>query len=467
MHTVSSMKRNLGLAGVIAISLAVMGPSMAVSLNPQAIAEQVGGAVPTAYLLAVIPLAIITASFVILTRRRGSAGSLFGFVGVEIGPRAGTAAGLWLAAAYVAVMSITALAFGIFMTTLAQEYGLSSAPSWLPILLAFLILPVTAYLAGRTIRTLGALLLVLEGLTMLAILVVTGLTFARLATDGGPQGQTVDWSAFRFEGVSAGAVALALTFGILSSAGFEGAAAAGEETDDPKRTIPRALIWTTVLTSAFFIAVTMVGVWAFGTAPKQLEQFSASGSLPADIANAYVGDAMGDLITLGGAVSAFACMIAAQVAGGRIIYAFGRDGVLPRSLGELSSQGTPVRGSLVIAVIGVAFLAFSVVTTAGDAFSAFELTSDTTGLVISGAYAAACAAASVVLWRDARGRRWAWVPGLGVLFLIGLIVLQLFPIPSGWELIAPVVAVLIFIVGAGVGRSRGRRAAAALSEPRS
>ncbi len=70
------LRRNLGLVGAIAISLAVMAPSMAVSLNPQVIAEQVGTAVPTAYVIALISLALITGSFVILTRRCGSAGSV-------------------------------------------------------------------------------------------------------------------------------------------------------------------------------------------------------------------------------------------------------------------------------------------------------------------------------------------------------------------------------------------------------
>ncbi len=46
------LRRNLGLIGAISISIAVMAPSMAVSLNPQVIAEQVGTAVPTAYVIA-------------------------------------------------------------------------------------------------------------------------------------------------------------------------------------------------------------------------------------------------------------------------------------------------------------------------------------------------------------------------------------------------------------------------------
>jgi amino acid transporter len=264
------------------------------------------------------------------------------------------------------------------------------------------------------------------------------------------------------EGVTAGAIALALTFALLSSAGFEGAASAGEETKNPRRTIPRALVWTTIATSVFFIGVTTVAVWAFGVKPNELEKFTAAGSVPADIATAYVGDALGDLITLGGAISSFACMIGAQVAGGRILFAFGRAGVLPSRFGQLSAQETPIRGSTAVGITALLFTLFAAAVTRFTAFSAFELTSDTAGVLYAGAYATACLAAAFVLWRKSSTRLMALLPALGVVILLGVIVLQLFPVPSGWELIAPVVAVLVLIGGAVFGRARGDRAAEAL-----
>jgi amino acid transporter len=462
----ASLRKNLGVFGAVAISLAVMGPSMSVSLNPQAIASQVGTAVPSAFLLAAIPLALIAGSFVLLSRRGGSAGSVFGLVGKEIGPRSGTAAGLWLVAAYVAAAAITSLSFGIFTTTLLQEYGWATAPSWFPILLAFLILPVTAFLAGRTMRTLGRVLLILEGITMVAIVSVCCVALYTLLNGGGPQGQTVEWSAFRLDGVTGGAIALALTFALLSSAGFEGSAAAGEEMRDAKRDIPNALIWTTVVTSIFFIFVSMVAIWAFGTSSTELKSFISSGSLPSDIANAYVSDAVGDLVTFGVAVSSFACMIGAQVAGGRILFAFARSGVIPRRLATLSTQGTPATASLVVSVCALLFVVFAAIVTAGTPFSAFEMTSDVAGVVFIGAYASACAAAVLVLWRSERGRAWAILPLVGIVVLLIVLLLQLFPLPSGWELVAPVVGVVVLVGGALVGRARGNRAHATFGNER-
>ena len=64
-------------------------------------------------------------------------------MGAEIGPRSGAAAGVWLIGAYVASAAITALSFGIFTSTLLQEFGWTSTPQWLPIVLALAILPLT------------------------------------------------------------------------------------------------------------------------------------------------------------------------------------------------------------------------------------------------------------------------------------------------------------------------------------
>ena len=118
----TGLVRNLGLFGAIAVSLAVVGPSMSVSLNPQAMAEQVGGAVPVVYVMALVPLATIAIAFIVLTRRHGVAGSLYTLVGLELGPRAGAISGLWLLSAYCTFTALTAASFGIFTAHLLGSF---------------------------------------------------------------------------------------------------------------------------------------------------------------------------------------------------------------------------------------------------------------------------------------------------------------------------------------------------------
>ena len=461
-----TLRRDLGLVGAVAVSLAVMGPSMSVSLNPQAMAEQVGPAVPTVFAIAIIPVLIMGVSFVVLTRRHGTAGSLYGLVGAEMGPRAGSMSGLWLIGAYVGALATTTTSFGIFMIGLVgQVSGATPAEIWTYVAMA-VGLGLAIAVAMRPAEGIGRLLLGMEGLTMGLILVTMVLVLARLLGPGGPQGQRVEMSDFSLAGVGTGALGLALTFAILSTVGFEGAAAAGEETRDPLRNIPRAIVIVILVSSVFYIAVSAVGVWAFGTSGTEIKQFVASASLPGDIAAAYLADWLGDVITLGGAVSSLACMIAAQVAGGRMLYAFGRDGVLPSRLGRLSPRwGTPVAGGVTIGLAGALLMAVLAVPASGVSFELFEAVSDFTGVIVLAAYGSACVAAMVVLARSHGVRRLAAiVPAAGIGVVAAVLGLTLFPLPTGWELAAPVTGVIAIGVLGILGwtlseRATGRRVA--------
>jgi hypothetical protein len=91
------------------------------------------------------------------------------------------------------------------------------------------------------------------------------------------------------------------------------------------------------------------------------------------------------------------------------------------------------------------------------------MVSDMAGVLIAAAYGTACVAAMKVLWSGSH--RWlAVIPIVGIGILIAIIVLQVFPLPSGWELIAPTVAIAALVLGAVVGRRRGERAREALSQ---
>ena len=68
-----------------------------------------------------------------------------------------------------------------------------------------------------------------------------------------------------------------------------------------------------------------------------------------------------------------------------------------------------------------------------------------------------------VLWQSDHGRAWAILPAIGILVLVIVLCLQIFPLPSGWELIAPVLGLAVLAGGALFGRARGDRASAAFA----
>jgi hypothetical protein len=74
-------------------------------------------------------------------------------------------------------------------------------------------------------------------------------------------------------------------------------------------------------------------------------------------------------------------------------------------------------------------------------------------------------AAAVVLWRKGgRARLGALIPLAGVVIVLVVLYFSLFPLPTGWELVAPVAGVTTVIVMAVVGvtvsgRAEARKAA--------
>src|SRR5262249_17353738 len=139
-----------------------------------------------------------------------------------------------------------------------------------------------------------------------------------------------------FSGVVVGAV-----FGVLAFTGFEAPAYLGEEAENPRRTIPRAILLTTVLIGVafvFFFYVTTVG-WGIPDI----------GKLPADptpwgtLGRTYWGAGPTILIDIASVVALIAGALAAQNGAARMLFALGRDGLLPRALGgTLRRFGTPV-----------------------------------------------------------------------------------------------------------------------------
>ena len=89
----------------------------------------------------------------------------------------------------------------------------------------------------------------------------------RLATGTAPDGHGIDLVACSRPppGTDASALFLGIVFGFLSFAGFEAAATLGEETRDPRRTIPRAILGVAIFGGVYFVFVTAVEVMGFGT----------------------------------------------------------------------------------------------------------------------------------------------------------------------------------------------------------
>ncbi|MFD2473898.1 APC family permease [Amycolatopsis silviterrae] len=342
------LRRTLSVWQAVGLSVALMAPSMAANINPQQTAAAAGRAVPLAFLLSAAGVLLVAYGFVQLCRHYQHAGSVYAFVGATLGPRAGVVSGIGLLGTYTFYAVVTSSAAGVLGTAFLTQTAIwPHPPSWGPFVLTAVALIGSWLLAVAPARRGTSTLLAVEGATIALILLVTVVILVRLITGDAPSGRFTLQIFVPDTGVSG--IFLGAVFGFLSFAGFEAAATLGEETRDPHRNIPRAILGTAIFGGAYFVLVTAVEMMAFG---GDATAFHDSPSLLGDLGSRFVGPWVGDVISAGAAISAFGCCLACVVGGSRLLFALGRDAFDGRGIGRISAKGTPA-----VAVTVVAFAA--------------------------------------------------------------------------------------------------------------
>jgi amino acid transporter len=347
-----SIKRRLPLWAAVALSLATIGPTLAMSGNGQGLVGIVGKSIPLVFIIGLVGVALVGYGFVRLTRHLNHAGSSYALVGGTIGPRAGFFSGFAMLGAYVGFSIGTLALTAAFVNAFLAELQSGSAdPFQLPWPVITIVGAVISFLlAGRDVALIAKILLAIEGVGIVAMVVLVAVIFA----NGGAPSTGVDFSVFSFEGVDVSQVMSGVVAAFLSWAGFEACASLGEETDNPKRNIPRALGGALVLTGVLFIVVMFAQTIGFGTDAAGLEKFQTSGNTLGDLGHDFIGSWFGLIIIFTAVCAAFGCHVATAATAGRMIYAFTRDGFGPASLSVLheKTQG-PRRATWVVIALSL------------------------------------------------------------------------------------------------------------------
>lgn len=319
--------------------------------NGQGLVSSVGKAIPLVFVIGLLGVSLVGYSFVRLTRHLNHAGSAYALVGATIGPRAGFFSGFAMLGAYVTFAIGTLALTAGFANSFLAELQRSGQPYQLPWLVPVVVGgALSAVLTALDIRVLAKILLAIEGVGIVAMVVLAAVILAR----GGAAPTGVDFSTFSPHGVPPSAILGGVVAAFLCWAGFEACASMGEETDDPNRNIPRAIIGTLLLTGALFIVVMFAQTIGFGTGPEGLSAFERSANTLGDLANTYVGRWFSLLLIFTTTISAFACHMATVTTSGRMLYAFARDGMAPKRLARIDSRsGEPLRATLLVVATAV------------------------------------------------------------------------------------------------------------------
>ena len=170
----SAPRRALPLWAALALSLATVGPTLAMSGNGQGLVAIVGKSVPLVFVIGAIGVALVGYGFMRLTRHLNHAGSAYGLIGGTIGPRTGFFSGWAMLGAYVGFSIGTLALTAAFVNALIAGLQPGAAhPFQLPWPLIMIVgAAVSFLLAGRDVALIAKVLLVIEGVGIVAMIVL-------------------------------------------------------------------------------------------------------------------------------------------------------------------------------------------------------------------------------------------------------------------------------------------------------
>ncbi|WP_295780354.1 APC family permease [uncultured Microbacterium sp.] len=338
--TDTSLRRVMGVPSLVIFGLAYMVP-LTVFTTYGLVAVTTGGHVPTAYLVTLVAMLFTAFSYAALVKAFPRAGSAYTYARRAFGGHVGFLTGWSLMIDYLLLPLINYVLMGIYLN--AQLPGI---PPWV-FALAGVLLITGLNIVGITVVRNANLVLVGLQLVFAAVFVVCAVLHV-LQSPGVSLLQPLYDAGLTFPGLLAGAAMLALSF-----LGFDAISTLSEEARDAQRTVPRAIILTTVIGGLIFTVIAYVSTLVISNvadlenpdaAANQIMEVSAGRWLEVFFLVAYI-------------AGCIAAALASQASVSRILFAMGRDGVLPRFFARLSRRyQTPIGAALFVGVVSLAAL---------------------------------------------------------------------------------------------------------------
>lgn len=350
-----TLRRVLSLPALVLFGLVYLVP-MTVFTTYGLVTVQTGGRLPTTYLITLVAMTFTALSYGAMVRAFPAAGSTFTYARAVFGPNIGFLAGWSLLLDYLFLPMINYLVIGLYLNT-----QFPSVAPWVFIVAA--IAAVTALNVAGIESIARANVAIISAQ---AVFVVTFVVMALGAVDPGASA----WEPFAgnpsYAGggtdpslgigpLLAGAAVLCLSF-----LGFDAVSTMAEETPEPRRDIPRAILWVTLTGGVLFMLLAYVGHLVMRE-PRCLPVVDASctfaDTAALDLMARTGGRWLGLFFIAAYVAGAFGSALTSQASVSRILYTMGRDGVLPRGFfGRLAPRfGTPVPAILLVS--GVSLLA--------------------------------------------------------------------------------------------------------------
>lgn len=176
-----------------------------------------------------------------------------------------------------------------------------------------------------------------------------------------------DFAPFGVAGIGSAAGTI-----FFSYIGLDAVSTAGDEVQDPQKTMPRALIAALLTVTGVYV---FVAVAALGAQPWQRFAGQQEAGLATILDNVTHHSWAGTVLAAGAVISIFSVTLVTMYGLTRILFAMGSDGLLPARFAAVNTRTmTPVGNTVIVAVVASALAAFIPLQKLADMVSVGTLT---------------------------------------------------------------------------------------------
>lgn len=337
--TEPALRRVMGVSTLVVFGIAYMVP-LTVFTTYGLVAVTTQGHVPTAYLVTVAAMSFTAGSYAAMVRVLPRAGSAYSYARRAFGGHVGFLTGWALMLDYVLLPLINYVLIGIYLNA-----RFPAVPAWLFALVAVVAVTGLNIVGIAVVRNAN---LVLVGIQLVFVAVFVGTAIGYAADHPG----TSLLQPLLGAGLSAPAVLSGAAIVALSFLGFDAISTLSEEAKNPERSVPRAILLTTVVAGVLFVGLSYVSelvqtdyttIKNPDTAATEVMNIAGGQWLQIFFLTAYIT----------GCVSS---AMASQATVSRILFAMGRDRVLPHKVFAAVGKRfhAPLGATLVVGVISLA-----------------------------------------------------------------------------------------------------------------
>jgi amino acid transporter len=398
----------VSLLGAVMTGAAVMAPAASILFGVALLAGVAGSAVPLIFLIAAIGVLATGNTLARFARIWPSAGSFVTFITRVFGSTVGLAVAVAVLLGWLVAYAAVYVFIGDFLAS--DFFGAPGSDVTTSLLMiGFVAVVLVPVVLGVQLSVRVALIALAVEVAVIAVIGVSVLV------QGGAEG--ISLSPFSLPDGGFEPIALGFAITVFLFGGFEQPVPMAEETRNPRRNVPLAVILCIVGIGALYVFAAWFLVLAFGDGATLASQAD-----PIHAAADEYASWLAPLVKWVLLSSFLGFGVAAITAVSRIVFNTAREGLLPKPLDRLHGRNrTPVVAAIAFAGAGLAIGVGSKLV--ADSLKAVTLLSTVGSLLIISMYVLVNAALVVWWWRERRAGREHSVVGHVVVPLAGIAVL--------------------------------------------